>query len=159
MSEPIRLYEIPPSPNNIKVRVAMNYKGIPFERIPLSRDASGKDLDRTAVIAATGQPLTPAIEHEGRALFDSAAILCYLEANFPGTPPLFSTDVDTLRAIEGEERWARTVLSGPFTKTIRMFFAGQADADAVEQANREFQRLTGRIETILEKSPWLAGNS
>jgi len=158
-TKPIRLFEIPPSPNNIKVRVAMNFKGIPFERIPLTHDASGKDLDRTAVIAATRQPLTPSIEHEGRTLFDSAAILRYLEANFPGTPPLFSTDVDTLRAIENEERWARSELSAPFTKVIRMFFTGQVDDAAVEQANREFQAVTGRIETILERSPWLVGDA
>ncbi len=158
-TKPIRLFEIPPSPNNIKVRVAMNYKGIPFERIPLPRDASGKDLDRTAVIAATRQPLTPSIEHEGRTLFDSAAILRYLEANFPGTPPLFSSDIETLRAIEGEERWARSVLSAPFTTVIRMFFSGQIDAAEVEKANGEFQKVTGRIETTLAKSPWLVGES
>jgi len=158
-AKPIRLFEIPPSPNSIKVRVAMNYKGIPFERIPLPRDAAGTGFERSAVIAATRQPLTPAIEHDGHTLFDSAAILRYLEANFPGTPPLFSTDVDTLRAIENEERWARSELSAPFTKVIRMFFAGQVGAAAVEEANREFQAFTEHIETILEASPWLMGGS
>ena len=46
----IRLYELPPSPNSTKVRMALRLKGIPFD--PIKVDPA----DRGNVVEATGQP-------------------------------------------------------------------------------------------------------
>ena len=37
------MYNLPPSPNNMKVRIALNYKGIPFEKVDVA-------LDRKSVV-------------------------------------------------------------------------------------------------------------
>ncbi len=79
----LRFWELTPSPNNIKVRMALRFKGIDFEQIIVD------PLDRAPVIEVSGQELTPVIEDRGIVLNDSEAILQYLDANYPDTPRLF----------------------------------------------------------------------
>ena len=74
MSDTIQLYDIAPSPNNMKARIALDYKGLAYERIPVDPE------DRSVVIEISRQPLTPVLVHEGRAIWDSAAILRYSAA-------------------------------------------------------------------------------
>ena len=47
--------------------------------------------DRSSLVELSGQDLVPVIEHEGRVLTDSPAIVEYLDARFP-EPPLFPPD-------------------------------------------------------------------
>ena len=79
----LRFWELTPSPNNIKVRMALRFKDIPFEAVSVD------PADRQRVIDASGQELTPVIEDRGIALNDSEAIVQYLDANYPETPRLF----------------------------------------------------------------------
>jgi len=79
----LRLWELTPSPNNIKVRMALRFKGIEFEQVLVD------PIDRAPVLAVSGQELTPVIEDRGIVLNDSEAILQYLDANYPETPRLF----------------------------------------------------------------------
>jgi len=48
MSE-LTLYELPPSPNNMKVRVGLGFKGLQFERSVLKLDAFPGDRTRAWV--------------------------------------------------------------------------------------------------------------
>ena len=82
----LRLFELSPSPNNLKVVTALRYKGVPFESVPVD------PFDRAPVIAASGQELTPVIEDRGIVLTDSEAILQYLDAHHPGAPRLYPSD-------------------------------------------------------------------
>lgn len=82
----LKLFELGPSPNNTKVRMALGYKGIPFEVVPVD------PRDRSTVRAVSGQDLTPVIEDRGVVLPDSEAILHYLDANYRDTPRLFPAD-------------------------------------------------------------------
>jgi len=95
-----RLWELPPSPNSIKVRMALAFKGIEFEVIPFS------PTDRSGVIAASGQEGTPVIEDRGIVLNDSEAILQYLDANYPQTPRLYPSDKANRRICD---RWKVTL--------------------------------------------------
>lgn len=79
----LQLLELAPSPNNTKVRMALRYKEIPFETLAID------PFDRSVVVEATGQELTPAIKDRGIVLNDSEAILQYLDANYPNAPRLF----------------------------------------------------------------------
>lgn len=82
----LRFFELAPSPNNLKVRLALRFKGIPFEAVAV--DA----FDRSHVIEASGQELTPVISDRGIVLNDSEAILHYLDANYRGRPRLAASD-------------------------------------------------------------------
>jgi hypothetical protein len=85
-AEPLVLYDLGPSPNSMKVRVTLGYKGLPYRKIAVN---SG---NRAPVIKVSRQPLTPVLLHGGRAVYDSAGILRYLDANFPQAPSIFSMD-------------------------------------------------------------------
>ncbi len=75
-------WELPPSPNCLKVRMALRYKGIDF-KLRLVDHA-----DRQPVLDVSGQEGTPVIEDKGIVLNDSEAILQYLDANYRETPRL-----------------------------------------------------------------------
>lgn len=79
----LRFWELAPSPNNTKVRMALRFKGIDFEPVPVDY------ADRSAVVAVSGQELAPVIEDRGIVLNDSEAILQYLDASYRETPRLF----------------------------------------------------------------------
>ena len=82
----LKFWELPLSPNNTKVRMALRFKGIDFETVPVS------PRDRSDLIAASGQELTPVIEDRGIVLNDSEAILTYLDANYRDKPRLIPAD-------------------------------------------------------------------
>jgi glutathione S-transferase len=80
---PMKFHELAPSPNNTKIRMALRFKGIPFEAIAVD------PADRGAMLEVSGQELTPVIEDKGIVLNDSEAILHYLDANYRHLPRLF----------------------------------------------------------------------
>ena len=78
----LKFWELPPSPNSTKIRMALRFKGIDFTTVPADPQ------DRTRVIEVSGQELLPVIEDRGIVLNDSEAILNYLDANYRETPRL-----------------------------------------------------------------------
>ena len=76
----MRLIQIPFSHNCVKVRRALELKGLPFETLDIA------PMKREPVAAASGQRLVPVLEDRGRATADSTAILRYLEATYPERP-------------------------------------------------------------------------
>ncbi len=82
----MRFWELAPSPNSTKIRMALRFKGIDFEPIPVN------PADRSALRKASGQDLSPVIEDRGIFLPDREAILQFRDANSPETPRLFPPD-------------------------------------------------------------------
>lgn len=148
------LHEIPGSPNNLKARIALHFKEIPFERRPLQRKEGG-DLDRSALIALSRQPLTPVLQHRDTVIFDSAAIMRYLEANFPKTRPLFSPHYDTMKSIEEMEFHGRAVIGKPIGMMYRQVFSATKDPSVIAKANALLHEATQRLEERLAKESWL----
>jgi glutathione S-transferase len=81
----VRLYRAPFSTNVERVALALAHKGVPIESVGISYD------DRSAVERVSGQGLVPVIEDGDTVVYDSAAILEYLEREYP-EPPLFPAD-------------------------------------------------------------------
>lgn len=81
----LRLIQIPFSHNCIKVRLGLEWKGLPFtlEDIP--------PVDRSSPRRASGQGLVPVLVDGDRSVSDSTAILLHLESRFPD-PPLVPRD-------------------------------------------------------------------
>jgi glutathione S-transferase len=154
MSE-LTLYELPPSPNNVKVRIGLGFKGLQFERSILELDAFPGD--RSGIVAVSGQPRTPVLKHASAVIFDSGAILRYLEANFRDTPPLFSTDFDEFGEIERWEAFGRSRLSEPVSIMFQEAFAPQKSADNIRRANELMGELVGQIEDRLSRTGFLVG--
>ncbi len=136
--------------NNFKVRIALGFKGIDyrFETIDPS--------DRGEIVRISGQPFTPVVVHGDTVMFDSGAILRYLEANFPGTPKLFSEDYGTMREIEKWEAFSRTTLHEPLMIMVRQRIAGVSDDAETARATELFAEATAELEAALSDKEWLA---
>ncbi|MFN7975028.1 MAG: glutathione S-transferase family protein [Acidobacteriota bacterium] len=152
MSDKLKLYDLAPSPNNMKVHIALNFKELAWERIPVDFQ------DRTEVVKVSGQPLTPVLVHGDRVVFDSAAILRYLDGNFRNTRPLFASDRDTMKAIEEWEVFGRTEIPKPVSMVFQQAFAEKKDPAVFAQASRLLDELTARIEARLAEGDYLVGN-
>ena len=150
----LRLHQLPPSPNNLRVRLALAIKGLEYENcvVPFTSD-------RSELVELSTQPLTPVLEHDGRVLFDSSAILRYLEANFPDTHRLFSAEREAMREIEEWEYFSRLDLTRPVGMLFDQAFADEQDADVIEHANELMRAGTERIEDALEGREFLVGEA
>lgn len=90
----LRFWELAPSPNSIKVRMALRFKGIAFEVVPVDT------ADRRPVLALSGQEHTPVIEDRGIVLNDSEAILQFLDGNYRDAPRLYPADGPSRRTCD-----------------------------------------------------------
>ena len=136
----------------MKVRIALQYKGIPFTKVPVNPQ------DRSEVVKVSGQPLTPVLVHGATVVYDSAAILRYLDANFRSTPALFSADYEEMKKIEEWETWGRTAVPEPVGTIFNQFFSPEKDAAKIAEASRKLHDLTAKTEEKLSKDSWLVGD-
>ena len=149
----MQLLTLVPSPNNIKVRVALAFKGIPFEELPQD------PADRGAMLESSGQALTPVLKHEGVVMFDSAAILRYLHANFPG-PALFPRDYDAMKKVENWEAFGRYGVKDSLGAMFAMTFGNlEATAENIAAAKNAFLEHTESVERKLQQNAWLVGDA
>jgi len=154
MSRSLKLYDLGPSPNNIKVRCALAYKKLPYERIAVD------PANREAVVKVSGQPLTPVLLDGETVVFDSYAILRYLDANLPGTPKLYAADRATLKSIEQWELFARTDAGPGISKAFGQLREATPDPEVLKSGNDMLNRAASRIEeTLATKGEWLVGGN
>ena len=153
MNRTVKLYDLAPSPNNIKVRCALAYKKIPYEKVPV--DPKSRD----AVVKVSGQPLCPVLTDGETVVYDSYAIMRYLDANFPGTPRLYSAERDVIKMIEEWELFARAEIGPGISLIFGQFIGGTADAEKIQKANDIMNRAASRTEETLAKTPYLMGES
>jgi glutathione S-transferase len=79
------------SPYAWRVWLALEHKGIPYDLKTMSFDAG--DLQKPEFLVLNPRHRVPVIVDDGFALYESAAIVEYLEDKSPGEPRLFSTDL------------------------------------------------------------------
>ena len=140
--------------NNIKVRVALGYKGIPYTFHTID------PADRAEIVRISGQNLTPVMVHGDRVLFDSAAILRYLDANFRDTPPLFGGSRAEQWAIEDLELFARHTLAGPMMEVVHHRVSGGTVDDAMQaRCAAAFAEAARTLASKLGGRDWLVGAS
>ena len=153
MDRALKLYDLAVSPNNIKVRIALAYKKLAYERIAVD------PAKRAEIVAVSGQPLAPVLLHGDTVVYDSYAITRYLDANFPGTPRLYSADRDTMKAIETWELFTRTEAGPAISMIFGQYFGAAVDVDKVRRANEMANRAASRVEETLAKGEWLVGSA
>jgi glutathione S-transferase len=139
--------------NNIKVRIALQYKGLPYDFHTIDPH------DRNQVVEISGQLLTPVMRHGQVVLFGSGAIIRYLEANFRETPRLFSGDRKTLVAIEGWETFSRARLAAPLVTVVNHRLQGGDDPAVFEASKAAFQAALAELAPALVGRQWLVGDA
>jgi glutathione S-transferase len=87
----LKLYYLSGSPYAWRVWLALEHKRLPYEVVSMSYDAG--DFHKPEFATLNPRRRVPVIEDDGFALYESAAIVEYLEDRHPGEPRLFSPDV------------------------------------------------------------------
>ena len=85
----MRLYSFFLSSAAFRVRIALNLKGVPYETVPVNL-AQGEH-HRAAFLATNPQATVPVIDDNGTVLWQSLAIIEYLDTRFP-TPRLIPAE-------------------------------------------------------------------
>lgn len=158
MAETLTLYQLPPSPNNIKIRLALGFKELAYESVVIPIQGYPPQAEeRAEVVKISGQPLTPVLKHGSRAIFDSASILRYLDGHFPG-PRLFSEDFGEMKEIETWESFGRHELPGPLNECFGQAVGGEEDTERLKRARDLLATLTARVEDRLARTGWLVSD-
>ena len=155
MSKKLKLYQIAGSPNNIRIRLALAYKGLAYETEDL--ELTEFPGDRSRIVELSGQPRMPVLQHGETVIFDSWSILRYLDANFRDTPKLYSDDYVTFGEIESWEQVARSQLGEPVGMIYQQVMAPQCDDSVCKTACELMNERTSAIEGKLSEYPFLMG--
>jgi maleylacetoacetate isomerase len=83
----MKLYNYFRSSASFRVRIALAFKGLPYDTVPVHLTRSGGEQFAAAFRALNADALVPVLEDDGRFLTQSLAIIEYLEETHP-TPPL-----------------------------------------------------------------------
>ena len=156
MSTNLTLHELTGSPNNVKARIALGYKGLKYDRKPV--ELSEYPGNRDSVVELSRQPRLPVLQDGQTVIFDSGAILRYLEANYPDTPPLFVDDYAAHGQIEQWELFARTQLGEPIGMIFGQAFATEPDPQVIAKANSLLSDCTGVLEDKLSTGEFLVAD-
>lgn len=150
-----RLLEFHRSPNAVKVRVALNYKGLEFETEEMMA------ADREPMIEAAGWPMIPILVDGDVVMRESAAILHYLEANYRDRPSLTPASREDIRSAE-----ALLMVLNPEVLRIQWGLRPQIDKPEDERdlgrirnARLALSDTLMRLEARLTGREWLVGDA
>ena len=101
----IKLYVVPGSNPSMSARLALEHKGLQYERIDLIPTIHMAFLR----LAGFPAPTVPALSIDGSRVQGSLAVVRVLEELRP-EPPLFPRDPEGRRRVEEAERWGEAVL-------------------------------------------------
>jgi len=93
----MKLYDYAYSSAGYRVRIAMNLKGIPFERTSIHLVKDGGQQHSAAYKAVNPQELVPTLETDGHLIGQSLAIIEYLDEIHPSPPLLPSYPLERAR--------------------------------------------------------------
>lgn len=153
----MRLYWHPFSLFPRRIRVALREKGLPHEEVLVDLPGGATRAPEFRRLNPFGQ--VPVLEDDGLIVFESVAILEYLEERAP-SPPLLPAD------LRGRAR-ARQLMQGsgdyfapPFERWIARFFTPPEQWDHAdrEQARQEMAAHLDVLESLLAQEEYLVGD-
>jgi maleylpyruvate isomerase len=93
----MKLYDYAYSSAAYRVRIALNLKGIAYDRTTVSLIKDGGQQHSEAYKAVNPQELIPALDVDGQVLGQSLAIIEYLDETYPAPPLLPSYPIEKAR--------------------------------------------------------------
>src|SRR5207253_8319047 len=130
----IRFYYASGSPFSWRVQLVLEEKGLPYEPVLLHFDKG--EVKSPEHLARSPHGKVPALTDDALALYESTAIVEYLEERYP-TPPLMPADVAARAVVRIEELECLLYLAEAFRAVARQAFftpPQQRDAAAPETA-------------------------
>jgi len=157
----ITLYYGSGSPYSWRVQLVLEEKGIPYEAALLSF-AKG-EVKSPAHLARHPHGKVPAITDGALTLYESSAIVEYLEERHP-TPPLMPVDVALRARVRVEEIEATLYFGEKFGAVARQVFftpADERDERAIAEARRGLRAELERLEVraVTRGDAWIVGDA
>jgi len=155
----IRLYTVSGSPFCWRVHLALEHKGADYELKWISESKGENRADAYLAINPRGK--VPAITDDDFALYESGAILEYLEDRFPDGPALFPGDVQARALIRRLAReFDHYCWEHHWKLTRNLFFkrANEWDLDEVESGRQGWMEELATLEANLQRD-YLAGDA
>ena len=147
------------SPYAWRVWLALEHKQLPYEMKLLSFSAG--DLLKPAYLAINPRHRVPAIVDDGFSLYESAAIMEYLEDQYPHAGQrLFPTSVQERAIARRLIREADQYLAGAMEKLVEQILfkpAEQWDAEAIAVGKKEFAAELEQFERNVAYDEFFAG--
>jgi glutathione S-transferase len=157
MSTPLSFYFGSGSPYAWKVWFALEHKQLPYEAIRMQFDnGSLKTPEFTAI---NPRQKVPVLVDEGFAMYESSAILEYLEDRYPDRgAPLWPKDVKA-RAVARRRAAEIVAYIDPVNDKIltQIFGEGAPDTALLDAAKAELVNELARIEEWLATGDWING--
>jgi glutathione S-transferase len=147
----MRLYRFEFSTNVERVTLALAHKGLEVESVWVDPG------DRTPVVLVSGQRLVPVLEHDGGVVFDSTAILRYLEDAFPD-PPLFPRDGAKRAEMDVFIDWFNRVYKQPPNELEAELSKPEPDGVRIAELERAMIEHLAAHEALLAERDYLLGD-
>lgn len=153
----IKLYDAVPSSNSDRVKIALNEKGLAYDRVSLN--LARRDQKKPEFLKLNPYGKVPVIDDGGKILFESCIINEYLDEKYP-SPPLMPKD-PYLRA-----RGRILVDYGMnhlhvtyFALRDEFFFKkeGERDQKLIAEKQRELRSMLGYLEEALGDKEYFLG--
>lgn len=146
----LRFYHGSGSPYSWRVWLALEHKGIPYEQKVLSFDAG--DLKKPDYLAINPRGKVPSIVDDGVSLYESAAILEYLDERYDEPPLLFPGDIGRRalirRMVREADQYAANALE-ELVENVLYTDKAQWRADPIAHGRDAFVRELDRWEAAI----------
>ena len=155
----LRLYHHPRSTFSRRVLVALLEKEIEHETVLV--DMAAREHQQPAYRSINPYGRVPAIDDEGFVLYESAAILGYLEATRPQRP-LTPADMKGKALVDMHLRLCDGQFAGQMRTIIfptRFLPAERWNLEAIAQAKGEIEKHLEMVESILQGREYLVGDT
>jgi glutathione S-transferase len=151
----LKFYYAPISANSRRVWITLLEKQIPFEPIIVDLDGEQFQSEFTAI-----NPLqrVPAIVDNELRIFESLAILDYLEAKYP-VPELMPKELDKLAIARMISMVSVTELQPPAITLTKQLLGLEIDPASVEKARQRAISILEFFEDTIGDRPYFTGNT
>lgn len=156
-SEPsLCLYWGSGSPFAWRAMLALELKGLPYASKLL--EFSKGEHRSPEMMALNPRGKVPVLVDGDTVVYESLAVLAYLDRRFP-VPPLFGATPKQAARVWRLVSEHESYVAGPARRIYRPVFMGQSEAraDDIRAADDELHIELSRIEQELGDEPWLAG--
>ena len=156
----LRLFEHPLSPYARKVKIVLEQKGVPYERVFVSPMEPDSPAFRDFLAASPRLEVPCFVDDDGCAVFDSTVMLEYVEEKWPATPSLPATPAERAR-VRMLEEFCDTQVEAVNWGLMEVRFFKRAEGLLAEtllaRAREQWLRFWGRLERELHGREWMNG--
>ena len=147
------------SPFSWRVWLALEHKQAPYQQKTISFQAG--DHMKPEFLAMNPRHQVPVIVDDGFSLYESTAILEYLDERYAEGPKLYPGDLRRRATIRRLIREIDNYLVASYEElTSQIFFTppDKWDLAAIEKGKKGMLEELGTLDRLLEKHQWLAGD-